>query len=748
MASPDNFDPIIPIPNDPFGYPNTWDFYSSPSTLIYGPGFTINPVTGRVSVVQTTVVVGTVTQVTAGVGLQTAPILGIRVSGAIARAQLPGAAGAFTNAFIQVDAYGRVTHGSNSPTPIYQVDGNLPIVVSGLAPNFTVSILPGDTINTGSVQLADNLTSNVDTLALTANQGYILNNDIGSINVVTQGQFLAGTYDPVTGKMLTATGLGVAAGYVVGGPLPNPGGAATEGIVIIANTGPVTPPGGTTTYNAIPGDRLYCGTSSYLFLPNGLRYPYATTTAAGLVMLATPADVVGLTNNTKVVTPGSLANFDATTTSTGWVKLASNLETQTLLTPLKVITPANLNALPASVFSRGIVQLDNTLTSTSTSTAPTSSALNGLYQTAMLRDIIQATGDVIVGQSAGVPARLPKGPNGYQLKVDVSAPLGLSWQPYSPPATVRVGTIFWFASNQLAKTPANFVICDGATVSAAPELSPGVPNPYYELFQVIGYTYGGSGLTFNLPDLRGKFIRGWSGSGGTSVATDNPRTFGSTQTSSVITHTHNWTGFGHNHVIVTTAPDHRHKLRAGSVIGPNNGYYGCKDTGNSFMTDGSEDTNLTFTSDNGLTGTYTSLVNTAPTPVNETRPVNFPMVPIIKYTLGNSVLPPAPTPDYYLTSTPSSVGVSGVITNTVLGVNVPRGTTVYWELGGPGITSAFFVPAVTTGSVTIGYNNKATFTTTIAPTLPGPGPFSLEIKLYSDAARLNQVGNTSYVTIT
>jgi hypothetical protein len=42
--------------------------------------------------------------------------------------------------------------------------------------------------------------------------------------------------------------------------------------------------------------------------------------------------------------------------------------------------------------------------------------------------------------------------------------------------------------------------------------------------------------------------------------------------------------------------------------------------------------------------------------------------------------------------------------------------------------------------------NLATFNVTTAASYPTP-PYSLEIKIYSDAARLNQVGNTAYVTL-
>jgi microcystin-dependent protein len=59
-----------------------------------------------------------------------------------------------------------------------------------------------------------------------------------------------------------------------------------------------------------------------------------------------------------------------------------------------------------------------------------------------------------------------------------------------------------------ATAPAGYLECDGAAVSR---------TTYARLFAVIAETYGnGNGTTtFNLPDLRGEFIRGWDNSAGT-----------------------------------------------------------------------------------------------------------------------------------------------------------------------------------------------------------------------------------------
>ena len=52
--------------------------------------------------------------------------------------------------------------------------------------------------------------------------------------------------------------------------------------------------------------------------------------------------------------------------------------------------------------------------------------------------------------------------------------------------------------------PANYLACDGSSVAVA---------TYPALFAVIGYTYGGSGANFNLPDTRRRTLVGKGGAG-------------------------------------------------------------------------------------------------------------------------------------------------------------------------------------------------------------------------------------------
>ena len=78
--------------------------------------------------------------------------------------------------------------------------------------------------------------------------------------------------------------------------------------------------------------------------------------------------------------------------------------------------------------------------------------------------------------------------------------------------------------------PIGFLECGGSLISR---------TAYATLFAAVGTTFGaGNGsTTFQLPDLRGQFIRGWDHGRGV----DSGRSFGSGQTEQMITHTHTYT---------------------------------------------------------------------------------------------------------------------------------------------------------------------------------------------------------------
>ncbi|WP_346984382.1 phage tail protein [Chryseobacterium sp. POE27] len=102
---------------------------------------------------------------------------------------------------------------------------------------------------------------------------------------------------------------------------------------------------------------------------------------------------------------------------------------------------------------------------------------------------------------------------------------GTQWILLQTPQTVNVsapaGTVSYTAASTV---PAGYLECNGTAISR---------TTYATLFAAIGTTYGaGDGsTTFNLPDLRGEFVRGWDHGRGVDVS----RSLGSSQTATRIT---------------------------------------------------------------------------------------------------------------------------------------------------------------------------------------------------------------------
>jgi microcystin-dependent protein len=106
------------------------------------------------------------------------------------------------------------------------------------------------------------------------------------------------------------------------------------------------------------------------------------------------------------------------------------------------------------------------------------------------------------------------------------------------------GAIQLFAMNTV---PTGWLECNGSAVSR---------TTYANLFAAIGETYGaGNGTTtFNLPDLRGQFVRGWDNGRGV----DPGRAVGSQQNSANQAHTHSATATNPAHTHGVTDPGHGH----------------------------------------------------------------------------------------------------------------------------------------------------------------------------------------------
>jgi microcystin-dependent protein len=185
------------------------------------------------------------------------------------------------------------------------------------------------------------------------------------------------------------------------------------------------------------------------------------------------------------------------------------------------------------------------------------------------------------------------------------------------------GTVIYSASS--TTVPAGYIKANGAGLST---------TTYADLFAAIGYTYGGSGSSFNVPDLRGEFIRGFDDGKGV----DSGRTLGSTQTDQNKSHTHTATTTidDHTHTGTTGNPSvnlsHSHDITAYTGDDSTSGlrYGNNGDFEQSGTTDSSGDLDHThsFTTDGAALIATTTLINSGGT---EARPRNIALLACIKY---------------------------------------------------------------------------------------------------------------------
>ena len=109
--------------------------------------------------------------------------------------------------------------------------------------------------------------------------------------------------------------------------------------------------------------------------------------------------------------------------------------------------------------------------------------------------------------------------------------------PPAPAPLVPIGSIFHFASN---KAPTGFLVCDGSIIPNKVETVQGITADFSSLNAIVGDAYRKpddlTGVR-RIPDLRGEFIRGWSGS---RTDADSGRSFGSFQADAFASHHHTW----------------------------------------------------------------------------------------------------------------------------------------------------------------------------------------------------------------
>ena len=209
--------------------------------------------------------------------------------------------------------------------------------------------------------------------------------------------------------------------------------------------------------------------------------------------------------------------------------------------------------------------------------------------------------------SSNVTFTLPgaDGSNGQMLQTNGSGALS-----FTTVQGVPSGSVFCMA---VATVPSGYLECNGDAVSR---------STYSVLFAIIGTAYGtGNGSsTFNLPDLRGEFVRGFDNGRGV----DSGRSIASSQSSQFGQHNHNVSASSSSSV---TDPGHQHSMSVGFFNSVNSGgALSFKDAGTSnrinTATTGISVSTSTSISQSNRGGTSNS---------SETRPRSIAMMYVIKF---------------------------------------------------------------------------------------------------------------------
>lgn len=154
--------------------------------------------------------------------------------------------------------------------------------------------------------------------------------------------------------------------------------------------------------------------------------------------------------------------------------------------------------------------------------------------------------------------------------------------------------------------PNNYLLCNGSSTST---------TEYPELFNIIGYTYGGSGNTFNLPNFESKFPIGANSSNSNGNSTSNFSTgngaTGATNTQAVSYTTPN------NVSLLTQVPSHAH-----AVVGSAHSHFlNCTSITNVLFVPTGEGATLPFVIE--ATNPQPNTINSATTGISVLETGNF-----------------------------------------------------------------------------------------------------------------------------
>jgi hypothetical protein len=106
---------------------------------------------------------------------------------------------------------------------------------------------------------------------------------------------------------------------------------------------------------------------------------------------------------------------------------------------------------------------------------------------------LDVAGNVAISGNATITGNVGIGTTSPSVKLEVKGRIKDETGFIMP-----VGTILAYSA---PNAPSGWLLCDGSSYST---------SAYPDLFALIQYTFGGSGGSFNVPDFRGRFLRGWA----------------------------------------------------------------------------------------------------------------------------------------------------------------------------------------------------------------------------------------------
>lgn len=175
----------------------------------------------------------------------------------------------------------------------------------------------------------------------------------------------------------------------------------------------------------------------------------------------------------------------------------------------------------AEFYNSGVpvrIAVDATSTNTASKIVARDSSGNFAAGTITAGLIGNVTGNLTGNAGSATRLQTPRTING----VSFDGTENITIEANDPNSGAPVGAILYYPVSTI---PLGWLECNGATISRI---------TYSLLFDKIGYTYGGSGNFFRLPDLRGEFIRGWDNGRGI----DAGRALGSLQADEFRSHQH------------------------------------------------------------------------------------------------------------------------------------------------------------------------------------------------------------------